>query len=246
MRGNKMMTNKQFISAIGKSAQNAYATSKILPSLTIAQAILESGWGKSGLTIKANNLFGMKCGTKWTGAKFNVKTAEQKPDGTPFYIMADFRKYKTLQACIDDHGEFLSTDRYKAVRGTVNYKEACKFIKEAGYATDVKYPQKLIDLIELYNLDDYDSVATALAKPIKTITKDSSINDIKWLQTKLNKCLAKTKNFKALTVDGLHGKNTLNAVLDYWILLKWNAKGKDDGSRVGAKTISALNKNRIK
>lgn len=83
-------------------------------------------------------------------------------------------------------------------------------------------------------------------KPTQTITKDSSKEDIMWLQTNLNKCLKGVKGFVPLVVDGGYGKKTCDAVKLYWKQLKWNKDGLDDGSRSGKSTINALDTGRIK
>lgn len=92
-----------------------------------------------------------------------------------------------------------------------------------------------------YGRPNYDYI-----KPTKTVSKDSSINDVIWLQTKLNIVLNGIKGFVLLKVDGDYGKKTQQAVLTYWDVLGWNKEGKDDGTRAGLKTIKALDANRKK
>lgn len=150
------MTNDQFIKTIATSAQKDWKLHKILPSLIIAQAILESAWGKSGLTKKANNLFGMKSSASWKGNIYNMRTAEQKKDGTVYYVNAPFRAYDTWDDCIYDHGVLLKSKRYAKVHGETDYQKACCYIREAGYATDINYTSKLISLISMYKLYQYD------------------------------------------------------------------------------------------
>jgi hypothetical protein len=82
--------------------------------------------------------------------------------------------------------------------------------------------------------------------PTKTITKNSSENDVRWLQENLNKCLKGVKGFVPLEVDGSYGSKTKSAVLLYWGILGWNKHGKDDGTKAGAKTIKALDSGKIK
>lgn len=230
------MNKQEFIKKIGKASQEGWKSHQILPSLTIAQAILESNWGKSKLTVEANNLFGMKCGTKWKGAKYTIKTREQKKDGTNYYIVADFRKYSSWGDCCVDHGVFLSTKRYEKVRGEKNYKLACKYIKEAGYATDLNYTDLLIRLIEQNNLNEYDKIV--FTKPTSTVAPNSPYNDVIWLQIKLNKLIN-----AGLVEDGIWGDKTRLAVIKYWELLGWNTNEK---GHAGTKTIRALSENRKK
>jgi flagellum-specific peptidoglycan hydrolase FlgJ len=84
------MTNKEFIETIGRAAVAEYERFKILPSLTIAQAILESNWGKSLLSQRAFNFFGMKAGTGWKGATYNSKTQEQTRAGQSLPLTLHF------------------------------------------------------------------------------------------------------------------------------------------------------------
>ena len=150
------MTNNAFIDMIGKAAVAEYERFKILPSLTIAQAILESNWGKSGLSQKAYNYFGMKAGSDWKGATYNAQTQEQTPAGQAFTINAAFRAYPDVQTGIRGYYVFLQYPRYANLKGVTEYKEACRLIKADGWATDVKYTDKLVSLIEKYGLTKYD------------------------------------------------------------------------------------------
>lgn len=153
------MTAEQrtFIETVGKLVQNDRYADKILPSLTIAQAILESGWGNSGLTVKANALFGIKAGKGWNGKVYSCKTQECY-DGVNFTNeTACFRAYGSWAESIADHGAFLcGLPRYRKVIGERDYKAACRAIHEAGYATDPTYADKLIRMIEQYDLTAYD------------------------------------------------------------------------------------------
>lgn len=127
----------------------------ILASLTTAQAIIESAWGKSGLTQKANNLFGIK-GT-YNGQSVTMRTREVF-NGKTTYVNAAFRKYPTWAESIADHSKFLSTKRYVKLHGLRDYKLACKYIKDAGYATDPNYTKVLINTIEKYKLYEWDNM----------------------------------------------------------------------------------------
>ena len=89
-----------------------------------------------------------------------------------------------------------------------------------------------------YGRPNYDNPFT---KPSKTVTKDSSENDIGWLQFQLNKAFKALKSDTCLKVDKSYGKLTQGAVCEFWKLLGWNKDGKDDGTRAGAKTINKLN-----
>ena len=151
----KNMTNNQFIDWLGGVAVEDYAQHKILPSLTIAQGIIESGWGKSGLTQKANALFGIKAGSSWSGRTYSAKTAEYGGKGK-YYIKDAFRAYDNCEQSVADHGALLNGKRYSAVRSATNYKEATRAVKAAGYATDPNYTGTLNSMIEKRNLDAWD------------------------------------------------------------------------------------------
>lgn len=109
---------KKFIERVGALAAADMQKSGVLASLTIAQAILESGWGKSGLTVKGNALFGIKAGTSWTGAVYSGKTQECY-DGVTFTTVTGlFRAYGSWAESVTDHSDLLSCNtRYKAVIG---------------------------------------------------------------------------------------------------------------------------------
>lgn len=122
---------------------------KIPASITLAQAILESGFGNSMLAMRANNHFGIKC-HDWTGKTF-LKDDDAKNEC--------FRKYSDASESFEDHCEFLtSRSRYVSLfeLEITDYKGWAKGLKDAGYATSPTYDKKLIDLIERYNLNQYD------------------------------------------------------------------------------------------
>lgn len=152
------MTRNEFIE---KVAELAKADTRILPSLTIAQAILESGWGNSGLTIRANALFGIKAGKSWKGKVYSAKTQECY-DGVNFVSeTAVFRAYDSWAESVQDHTEFLcGLKRYAKVVGEKDYRKACEAIQAAGYATDPTYANKLVSLIVRHGLTKYDPAAT--------------------------------------------------------------------------------------
>lgn len=153
---------KAFIEKVGALAAADMQKSGVLASLTIAQAILESGWGKSGLTVKANALFGIKAGSSWKGRVYSAQTQECYDGMTYTTITALFRAYDSWAESVADHSALLTgAARYKAVIGERDYKAACRAVKAAGYATDPKYADKLIQLVETYGLTAYDGAGQA-------------------------------------------------------------------------------------
>lgn len=148
------MDDKQkFINQILPAALEGYTKYNILPSLTLAQAVLESGWGKNHID---NNLFGFKADKGWKGKVAKRKTKEW--DGKRYIIInANFRAYDSFEDSVRDHNRLLGTSsRYSNVRVSKDYKEACNAVWKAGYATDPKYPEKLIKIIEENDFMQYD------------------------------------------------------------------------------------------
>lgn len=119
-------------------------------SITLAQGILESGAGRGELSRKANNHFGIKCHEAWTGERvYHDDDRDQEC----------FRKYKDPETSFRDHSLFLTgRSRYSALFELKkdDYQGWAKGLRKAGYATDPKYPQKLIGIIERYNLNEFD------------------------------------------------------------------------------------------
>lgn len=153
------MTNQEFIENVGRAAVKYYDKYKILPSLTIAQAILESRWGKSGLAVQCHNYFGMKW-TEGCGCGYKTfRTGEQRPDGTRYTIDAKFRSYNTMEEGIQGYYKFLQYPRYKNLRGVKDYKQACEMIRKDGWATSLNYTNNLIYLIKTHKLYEYDKCA---------------------------------------------------------------------------------------
>ena len=148
--------NLDFLKSIVKGAVAAYKKHGVLPSLTLAQAILESGWGKSNLSAKYNNLFGIKAGSNWNGKTVNLKTGEQRSNGSRYTINADFRVYDNVADSIEDHALLLCKPMYKNVIASKNYKDACYAVKAAGYATSINYAKNLIRIIEQFGLNQWD------------------------------------------------------------------------------------------
>ena len=147
------MRNKQYEDYIQKYCELAVEEMKkyhIPASITLAQGLLESGAGQSALARKSNNHFGIKCGGDWEG-----KTVRHDDDARN----ECFRAYKHPKQSYEDHSKFLAgRSRYASLfkLEITDYKGWARGLKKAGYATDPNYAQRLINLIELYNLDKYD------------------------------------------------------------------------------------------
>ena len=160
-----------FIDTLAPFAIKHGIANGVLPSLICAQGILESGSGTSELARNASNLFGIKQGSGWTGETYIKRTAEQDKDGNVYYINAAFRKYPSYEGCVIDlvHKYVNGTgwedhNRYAAVLNQKDYKKATAAISAAGYATDIKYAEKLNSRIEQYNLTKYDKEVINVVK----------------------------------------------------------------------------------
>lgn len=151
-----------FLSAIKQGAMDG-AKEGILPSITAAQAILESGWGSSELAkAPNNNLFGIKGSEDWHGEIVTVPTQEYL-NGDYITVNAAFRKYASWNDSVVDHAKFFTStewrkDNYRKVVNETDYRIAAQELKNAGYATDPSYPGKLIRLIEAYKLYEWDAM----------------------------------------------------------------------------------------
>ena len=154
---------KNFVKKVGTFASADMKKSGVLASLTVAQAILESAWGKSELATGGNALFGIKATKSWKG-KVYCKDTKECYDGVNLVDVknAAFRAYDSWEESVEDHSTFLKANkRYKEVIGETDYKKACEAIKAAGYATDPDYVEKLVKLIEDYELTEFDEAAVS-------------------------------------------------------------------------------------
>lgn len=177
------LTEEKFIQTIVDSLKGQKLN--ILPSVTIAQAILESNWGKSSLAREAYNLFGIKASKDWTEEVYKKQTKEQKPTGEVYTITADFRKYGSYLESIKDHDKFfVSTpwrvQNYKKVLEAKNYKTQALALRECGYATDLNYGTKLIQLIERLGLQQYDKGVGKIVTRDNTVPSEWAKEDWKW------------------------------------------------------------------
>lgn len=152
-------TSKQeFIDYIAPSAVKSMQSTHILASVTIAQAILESGWGTSSLASRYNNYFGMKAGSSWNGRTIVLPTKECDDAGRCYSTKATWRVYNNVLESINDHAKLLQNKRYNGVVGETSYYRAITIIKKGGYATDPDYVSKIVNMIRKYNLDQYDKL----------------------------------------------------------------------------------------
>ena len=156
-----------YVKTYAEVAQQEMNTYDIPASITLAQGILESGMGNSRLATQANNHFGIKCHKEWRGKRIYHDDDEKGEC---------FRVYKDPRNSYRDHSLFLTTrSRYDFLfeLNKRDYKAWAKGLKKAGYATDPKYPDKLINLIERYRLDRYDLKKRKTKEETESITTTS-------------------------------------------------------------------------
>ena len=151
------MTNNEFIEKIADCVDKyAYLYGIEVHSPIIAQAILESGWGKSGLASKYHNYFGLKCGSSWKGKSVNMATKEEYKVGTLTNIRDNFRVYDSMEAGVKGYFEFINTKRYANLKGVTSPEEYVKRIKADGYATSSSYVDNILRVIRNNNLTRFD------------------------------------------------------------------------------------------
>ena len=167
------LSNEEVILKVGPLFTADQQKTGVLASLSLAQFILESGYGKSELAQEANNCFGMKkslsgntwAGSVWDGKSiYTKKTKEQRSWGTET-VTAQFRKYACIEDSIADHSAYLtgakkgSALRYEGLKGCTDYRKVAQIVKAGGYATSTAYVDKLCSIIEQWKLTQYDAAA---------------------------------------------------------------------------------------
>jgi flagellum-specific peptidoglycan hydrolase FlgJ len=195
---------EQYIDTHKETAKNEMKLYGIPASITLAQGILESGSGNGRLSVEANNHFGIKC-HGWSGAKiYHDDDALQEC----------FRKYKDAKYSFRDHSLFLTErSRYSKLfkLKQEDYKGWAKGLKAAGYATDRKYPQKLISLIERYKLYEFDEAVLGKGynkyktpvisdREVYTVTKGDTLYSI---SRKYNITVKELQNINGLNDNAL-------------------------------------------
>ena len=184
----KDLSTADFISKIGSLFTADQMKTGVLASVSFAQCILESGWGKSELAQNANNMFGMKkslSGNTWSGSTWDGSSTYTKQtkewNGSEYVTKsADFRKYPSVDKSIEDHSAYLlgakngSALRYAGLKGCTDYRKAITIIKNGGYATSPTYIEKICSLIEQYNLTKYD--VTSAPTPVKPAEPEKEIH----------------------------------------------------------------------
>ena len=243
----KDLSTADFIAKIGSLFTADQKKTGVLASVSLAQCILESGWGKSELALNANNMFGMKkslSGNTWSGSTWDGKSTYSKQTkewtGSSYITKsADFRKYPCIEHSIEDHSAYLlgakngSALRYAGLKGEKNYKKAITIIKNGGYATSPTYIDKVCSLIEQYGLTKYDVTAgvavTTTAKPAVTTAVQKKVREIRVFYPSYTRtdypddrrgagCVWSDQDKNTLVVDNYcKGSVPANVVVDYLV-----------------------------
>ena len=152
------MTNSEFIEEIATYVKK-YASDYgiMVHSPIIAQAILESGWGRSTLASEYNNYFGLKCGGAWNGKSVNMATQEEYEVGVMTDIRDNFRVFDSMEDGVKGYFDFINYSRYSNLKGVTDPEEYCRLIKEDGYATSSTYVDSLLRVIYDNNLTRFDT-----------------------------------------------------------------------------------------
>ena len=158
------MTKQEFFDFIGKvvltetEKRITNGEQWVLPSVTMAQGALETGYGKSAIMAKANAFFGIKANKTWKGKVYNASTKEVM-DSKELNTKAVFRAYDTVADSVHDYMNLICNNkRYKKAVCNVDYVSTATNIAKCGYATDTSYADKIISIIEKNNLRKYDMV----------------------------------------------------------------------------------------
>ena len=201
-------TVANFIERIAPCAQYAYKLlGKVKPSVCIAMACVECGYGTAGST-KYHSYLGHKVGTGktatkyWNGTFVNLKTTEEYTVGVHTTIVDAFRTYESMQQCVLNFYELLNTGLYSRVKAEADYITQMKQIKACNYMTSSKEVNSVLSIIQKYNLTKYDfnSGTPTYPEPTRTLKRGMKGEDVKWLQTKLIE-----KGYDVGDVDGIYG-----------------------------------------
>lgn len=208
-------------------------------STAIAQAIIESNWGLSGLA-KYNNFFGLKCGKNWKGAFVTMNTKEEYVQGQLVTIRDNFRAFNNMSDGVKGYYDFISSARYTNLKLADTSKQYAEYLKQDGYATSSTYINTLITTVERWSLTQYDKILSGApvngnpyTEPVITLRYNSKGNGVRWLQVELNR-----RGYR-LIVDGVFKDKTLNAVKSFQKTAFPDDPGEWDGI-VGPKTRTAL------
>jgi len=234
VRAQSKLTAEQYIQKYKDDAIIEMEKYNIPASITLAQGMLESANGNSDLAVQANNHFGIKCHNNWTGATY-IKDDDKKDEC--------FRKYESVLASYNDHSLFLTThSRYATLFDLkrTDYKGWAEGLKKTGYATNPKYPQALISLIEKHQLYKYDSEKQNNTSKVKTKQAESN--------TKKTREILRLgiKKYIIIQPDDTFEKIATETDKDLWQLYKYNDAASTDKLIAGQKLFLQPKRNKAK
>lgn len=204
------MTNQDFISKIAPIVQkeNQKRGNPLFTSVVIAQACLETAYGKSDIMMKANAIFGIKAFESWKGKTYSAKTREVY-EGNPVTITDKFRAYDSIEESVSDYFNLIcKSERYRKALVSESPKECIEAIKNGGYATDPDYVKLVMNIITNYELTRYDD--RKIEEPYivgKNYTLQVNLNVRQGAGTYFDKKLYKdlTPNAKIHAIFGKYG-----------------------------------------
>jgi len=215
-----MSSQTNFIEKIAPIVQDVNKSRgyPLYASVVIAQACLETGYGASSLMMKANAIFGIKAGITWRGKVYSAKTKEVY-NSKPVTITDTFRAYNSLTESVNDYFNLICNNkRYSMAVHSNNFVECIHGIASGGYATDPSYVNKVIQIINTFNLSKYDSTES-IKEQAEIQTFSYSIGKVYELQVNLNVRYYAglqygIKKYSELTPDGKkHCTNKIYATL---------------------------------
>lgn len=199
----------------------------------IAQACIESAFGKSKLSAEYHNYFGLTCGIGWSGKSVSMKTWEEYTPGTKTDITQNFRVYDSMDAGVKGYFDFIQYPRYKNLKGVTDPHKYLELIKADGYATASNYVSANWAIVQQYNLTKYDTekvdepAAGAAPSPAPVVERASYSFTVKEVQkgdsgksvALMQKCLRGLgytgSNGKPISIDAAAGANTIYALKQF-------------------------------
>ena len=197
----------------------------------IAQACIESAFGKSTLSTQYHNYFGLTCGTGWTGKSVSMKTWEEYTPGTKTDITQNFRVYDSMDAGVKGYFEFIQYPRYKNLKGVTDPKKYLELIKADGYATASNYVSANMAIVTQYDLTKYDTekveapaeddgsgapaeedTVPAYSFTVNVVKQGSCGKSVALMQKCLRGLGYKGLTGKAISIDAAAGANTIYAL----------------------------------
>lgn len=218
--GTASKTLEEFVDKYGQMAFDTGKKYGIPYEAILAQGALESGMGGSGLTQKANNFFGIKAGSTWTGETINMQTGEETANGGRITVTAAFRKYPTPEAGWDGYGQFITQNK--------RYKDALNYpgdpiayitaIKAAGYATDSSYVSKV------------GGMALTISNYIKKTGKWPPSSEVAKTNTPSGGTSAPSGSKNSCSPTAITGNGSGSTIVQTALLLAWPNKGLHNGT----------------